>query len=82
MARFYALGCLDCGVKRWVGHSSKDGTGGHLYTSDDIQIWSFLRAHQGHHLIFNDDQVLRLKDLTDGDMTAEDKAIRLVGGGL
>lgn len=64
MSRTYDIACKDCNVGLWIGQGWEPRPGEedkrHLYTTEKASkaLRDFLFEHLGHHLEFNDDEIL------------------------
>jgi hypothetical protein len=55
MSTTYSIACRDCKKHLWIAQGRKDGSG-HLYSGAEAigGLYKFLREHQGHSLIFDE----------------------------
>jgi len=58
MSRTYSIGCKDCFESLWVGQGWPNTNGVYIYKKEDHvkALEKFLFDHEGHHLIFVDDE--------------------------
>jgi len=64
MARTFEIACTDCAVTLWIGQRPTGAERWYLYGAPNYTaaLEDFLMAHKGHALLFDDSEVISLRD--------------------
>lgn len=75
MSDCYKIACIQCKVTRWIGQESRVSGEGYLYQDEIEPLWTFLKVHQGHRLLFDRDEAFTAREWLHLDAVEEEKAI-------